>query len=238
MTSSFYGLSMDAVEKLISCEYAQQHFEGKDEILTAEWLKNCNLPVKSVHFPPGVIHRHGNVHGSQQRIAFNIISERLRPFAIESAHPAHREDRKVILVGIMMNAFQKDRDRYLRDAFRTSVANFKRRSPDAPFELVHFFFFGRAKGADFSAENATHGDVVVGDFAENMNDGKTFQMLNYTSRRRGDFVVKMDDDTTVRWSRLELLAGLHPPVYFGQFHQNIRWGLNGRLLGCCRSSSH
>ena len=131
-----------------------------------------------------------------------------------------------------MNGFKKDRDRYLRDAFRTSIANFKRRSPDVPFELAHFFFFGRVEGADFSDENATHGDIVVGDFPENMNDGKTFQMFNYTSRRKGDFVIKVDDDTTVRWSHLEVVANLRPPVYFGQFHQSNSWGLNGRSPEC------
>ena len=70
MNGGFYGLSMDTVRKLVSCEYAQKHKSGREDILTAIWLKMCALPVISVSFPPGIIHRHGNIEGSRQRIAY------------------------------------------------------------------------------------------------------------------------------------------------------------------------
>ena len=215
MAGPMYGLSMDAVRAVAACRWAWAHRRGREDVMVADWLAHCvhGPSVRAVHFGQGELHRHGNSRGHTEYIAYNIITQRLRPYG--ARRPKVAVARKVVLVGIMSNAHTAGRDRYIRDAFRTSIANFRRRAPEAPFELSHFFFFGRAEGADLAEENRTHGDIVQGDFPENMNDGKTFELLNYSSRMRGDFVVKLDDDTTVRWSRLELVASLQAPVFFG-----------------------
>jgi hypothetical protein len=235
MASPLYGISMDAARAIARCAWAENHRRGREDVMVADWLAHCAPPVRAVHINQGELHRHGNSRGPAGRIAFNIISERLRPY--EPARPAVQRARKVVLVAIMSNAHTAERDRYVRDAFRDSIANFRRRAPDAPFELSYFFFFGRADGVDLTDENRTHGDILQGDFPENMNDGKSFELLNHTSRMRGDFVVKLDDDTTVRWGRLELVAALRHPVFFGSVlvikrPEHFRLGVYGSSTEC------
>jgi galactoside 2-L-fucosyltransferase 1/2 len=117
--------------------------------------------------------------------------------------------RKTILVGIFSNAHTFDSDRSLRDAYRVSI----NASGPFSFELRHLFVVGRE--ADVRQENAAHGDIYQGDFAENMNEGKTLQWLRAASKMQADFVIKMDQDTAVEWSKLDKVAALRPPVYFG-----------------------
>jgi galactoside 2-L-fucosyltransferase 1/2 len=125
----------------------------------------------------------------------------------------------IVLLGIFSNAFTFEQDRGVREAYRTSIAVSKRKGFE--FVLKHWFFVG--KEADTATENATYADILQGSFQENMNEGKTFEWFSAASRMDVDFVIKMDQDTSVRWSALLLLASLKSPVYFGT--RIVGWGV-------------
>ena len=127
------------------------------------------------------------------------------------------EEEDLLLVGIFGNAHTYAQDAPLRDAYR---------SIPAPPGVRRWFFFGQG-GPSVEAENATHRDLLVGAFAENINDGKTLAWFRLAAAMRARYVIKMDQDTVVDWRALSLLvqrAVLRPPVYFGT--RVLEWGLD------------
>ena len=73
--------------------------------------------------------------------------------------------RPVLLIGVFITGTTPIG---VRDAFRNSTA-----STLPHIKLV--FFVGRE--GDFKEEQAIHGDIVQGTFAENMNNGKTYEWM-------------------------------------------------------------
>ena len=134
-----------------------------------------------------------------------------------SAKTEEEEEAIIILVGIFCNAHTYAQDQGLRDAYR-SVA--------APASVRRWFFFGQG-GPSVETENATHHDLLVGAFPENLNDGKTLAWFRTAASMRAAYVIKMDQDTVVDWHRLFLItqrATMKPPVYFGT--RLLEWGLD------------
>ena len=133
-----------------------------------------------------------------------------------SQHMDSAVERTVVVVGIFCNAHSYIQDTQLRNAFRSSA-----RAYAGPLSL--WFFFGR--GADVSDENSTHKDIIVGEFDENMNEGKSFEWFKTAAGMDASYMIKMDLDTVVKWPRLmELMLFLKPPVYFGT--RLLEWGLD------------
>ena len=127
----------------------------------------------------------------------------------------------IILIGIFCNAHTYAQDAPLRDAYR-SIA--------APASVRRWFFFGQG-GPSLEAENATHHDLLVGTFAENINDGKTLAWFRAAAamQEKAQYVMKMDQDTVVDWHALSRLITrsavlMTPPVYFGT--RVLEWGLD------------
>jgi len=130
----------------------------------------------------------------------------------------HPEASVKVLVGIFCNAQRYDEDRKLRDAYRTTLKK---------FAIRYKFFFGSLPENDIMLENNIHRDLLVGDFAENVNEGKSLRWFQYASTREPvDYVIKMDQDTVVDWAKLLSLLELNanPPVYFG--NRVVSWGLD------------
>ena len=122
-----------------------------------------------------------------------------------------------IIVGIFADARQFSVEKSIRDAYRSSIT--ASASQFQTFGLKHFFYIGRE--ADVHDENATYGDIIQGTFPENINDGKTLEWFRTASRMHGDWVIKMDQDTAVMWSRMALIASRAGPLYFGT--RVLRW---------------
>jgi galactoside 2-L-fucosyltransferase 1/2 len=122
-----------------------------------------------------------------------------------------------IIVGVFADARQFSQDRGIRDSFRSSIS--VSASQFQTFNLKHFFYVGR--DVDVQAENTEFRDIIQGVFPENINDGKTFEWFKAAAHMDGDWVIKMDQDTVVKWSRLALVASKTGPLYFGT--RVLRW---------------
>jgi len=68
--------------------------------------------------------------------------------------------------------------------------------------VSQYFFAG--KPGSFSAENETYGDVIQGNFSENMNQGKSFEWFRLAVGLSSsyNFILKMDADIAMDWKAL------------------------------------
>ncbi|RLN33220.1 beta-1,3-galactosyltransferase pvg3-like [Panicum miliaceum] len=134
------------------------------------------------------------------------------------ASPPQPEPDFSLLVGVLTMPSRRER----RDIVRMAYAL----QPPAPRARVDVrFVFCRVTdpvdAALLAAEARRHGDVVVLDCAENMNDGKTYAYLSSVPRlfasRPYDYVMKTDDDTYLRVAALaeELRGRPREDVYLG-----------------------
>lgn len=86
-------------------------------------------------------------------------------------------------------------------------------------------------------EVARHGDMVVMDCMENMNDGKTHRWFQYAHEHFGGYraVLKADDDTFIHLPNLarELAAKVVPraPAYYGRQLSDEHRFMVGMLYG-------
>ena len=123
-----------------------------------------------------------------------------------------------LLVGVLTMPGRRER----RDIVRMAYAL---QPPAARARVdVRFVFCRVADPVDaalLAAEARRHGDVVVLDCAENMNDGKTYAYLSSVPRLFAaapyDYVMKTDDDTYLRVAALadELRGKPREDVYLG-----------------------
>jgi len=135
-----------------------------------------------------------------------------------------------VLIGVMCmcTSLSAMRDDLRRSLMRAT----SRQALDCTFRLI--FFMGKQKQPDGSlycapsiyTEAQSHGDIVVGDFEENMEGGKTFEWFKYGSKMsQFDIIIKMDSDTTVHWGSLSkvlhknVMLGL--PLYIGRNNNAI-----------------
>ncbi|CAN6182380.1 unnamed protein product [Urochloa humidicola] len=124
-----------------------------------------------------------------------------------------------LLVGILTMPSRRER----RDIVRMAYAL----QPPTPFAArvdVRFVFCNVTDPVDaalLALEIKRHGDIVVLDCAENMNDGKTYAYLSSVPRIFSstpyDYVMKTDDDTYLRVAELvgELRGKPREDVYLG-----------------------
>ena len=125
-----------------------------------------------------------------------------------------------VVVGVFSNAHRFQAELPIREAYRAST----KQQQALPYELSLFFFVGR-EASGVQAENATNGDILQGQFAENINAGKTWEWLSTVCQTMdAHWIIKMDQDTAVKWPNLAFLVSLKPPVYFGT--RVLEWGLD------------
>lgn len=136
--------------------------------------------------------------------------------------PAEHEEPEAQELSLLVGVLTMPRLRERRDIVRTAYA-LQPRTPGARVD-VRFVFCSVTDPVDaalLSLEIQRHGDVLVLDCAENMNDGKTYAYLSSVPRLFAanpyDFVMKTDDDTYVRVPALvdELRTKPRDDVYLG-----------------------
>jgi Galactosyltransferase len=121
--------------------------------------------------------------------------------------------RPVLLIGVFITGTTPIG---VRDAFRNSTA-----STLPHIKLV--FFVGRE--GDFKEEQAIHGDIVQGTFAENINQGKTYEWMLWASTQDADYVIKMDTDVSVAWRPfMEWVQSMNVSTYFGRINDRLCGG--------------
>jgi hypothetical protein len=118
------------------------------------------------------------------------------------------------------------------DAFRTSA---KMHNTRHSCHIRLRFFVG---GGGYPSNDNT-GDVVVGNFSENMNDGKTFEWLRYAATFHTDvhIVLKIDTDTSIKWSRLQEHMLMAPSLQFYIGRVNSR-DVCGNTVYCPPDACH
>ncbi|PAN12560.1 hypothetical protein PAHAL_2G273300 [Panicum hallii] len=134
------------------------------------------------------------------------------------SEPTQPEPDFSLLVGVLTMPSRRER----RDIVRMAYAL---QPPAARARVdVRFVFCSVTDPVDaalLAVEARRHGDVVVLDCAENMNDGKTYAYLSSVPRlfasRPYDYVMKTDDDTYLRVAALaeELRGRPREDVYLG-----------------------
>lgn len=117
-----------------------------------------------------------------------------------------------LLVGVMITSGTTLEE---RNEIRATTMNL-----ECSCEVDIVFFVG--KDGNFSLEMQQYGDIVQMSFAENVNDGKTFEWFKYALEKSKeteyDAIFKMDTDTIVRWCPLSSLVkeNLGSPFYLGR----------------------
>jgi hypothetical protein len=134
------------------------------------------------------------------------------------APPSEPEPEFSLLVGVLTMPSRRER----RDIVRMAYAL---QPPAAGARVdVRFVFCNVTNPVDevlVALEARRHGDILVLDCAENMNDGKTYAYLSSAPRlfaqRPYDYVMKTDDDTYLRVAALadELRGKPRRDVYLG-----------------------
>lgn len=147
--------------------------------------------------------------------------------------------RKLLLVNVMTVAGKRARRQLLRDFY----------SLTAPASEVDVRFViganvsAHGNAFELALEQSAHGDLTILEAPENMNDGKTLDMIIRSSadaqkaasrNQRGrsttyDFLVKTDDDTFVHLPNLVSRAASLPKkeTYFGRYYD--KWFMTGMI---------
>jgi hypothetical protein len=109
-----------------------------------------------------------------------------------------------VVVGVFVTAKTSEADvSAIRRNFRLHHTVMREQSTTPKCEFKALFYLGldgskRGRPGEYRL-NASHGDVVLGDFPENMNDGKTFDWFQEAANLRfhPDFIFKSDMDTAI-----------------------------------------
>jgi len=140
--------------------------------------------------------------------------------AVAAPPPLPAEAEFSLLVGVLTMPGRRER----RDIVRMAYALQPAPPPGVARVDVRFVFCSVTDPVDaalVAVEARRHGDVVVLDCAENMNDGKTYAYLSSVPRLFAaapyDYVMKTDDDTYLRVAALadELRGKPREDVYLG-----------------------
>ncbi|KAJ1289782.1 hypothetical protein BS78_02G190700 [Paspalum vaginatum] len=138
-----------------------------------------------------------------------------------TAAPAASAPELSLLVGVLTMPSRRER----RDIVRMAYALQPAPAPAGVARVdVRFVFCGVSDPVDaalVAVEAARHGDILVLNCTENMNDGKTHEYLSAVPRLFAaapyDYVMKTDDDTYLRVAALveELRTKPRDDVYLG-----------------------
>ncbi|TKW33279.1 hypothetical protein SEVIR_2G223100v4 [Setaria viridis] len=138
--------------------------------------------------------------------------------SVEASPPTQPEPEFSLLVGVLTMPSRRERRDIVRMAYALQPPASRARVD------VRFVFCNVTDPVDaalLALEIRRHGDVVVLNCAENMNDGKTYAYLSSVPRlfasRPYDYVMKTDDDTYLRVAELadELRGKPRDDVYLG-----------------------
>lgn len=129
-----------------------------------------------------------------------------------------------VVVAVFVTASTSDT---IKQAFRASVAAYHQ-TPDAQMDVQLIFFQG-------NGSKISQSDVIVGNFVENMNNGKTFQWIKFAASNFGNatYIVKCDTDVSINWGKLsKVLHDVHNKarlegrtlVYIGHQYGHVECG--------------
>lgn len=104
----------------------------------------------------------------------------------------------VVVVGLMVTS---QVPATLIEAFHQSVQNFNTAQTKVKVELLSFV--GRG-GHPSQASGSSVPRFIIGDFEENMNEGKTRAWFQYAAHTypRSDWIFKLDTDVAIHWASM------------------------------------